>query len=57
MVLAAEEWETVCCFFDFHEIKESPKKTQKPVIKRRVSGHPAQSESQKAFKCEAEVDG
>lgn len=44
-----DERETVCCFLNFQEIRESPKKTQKLVTKRRVSRQPAQSESQKAL--------
>lgn len=36
--------EMVVCFFDFHDIKASPKKIQKPVTERRVSKQPAQSE-------------
>jgi len=47
---STEDLETACCFLDFQEMRESPKKTQYPVIERRVSGQPAQSESQKAFK-------
>jgi hypothetical protein len=51
---SAENRDIVCCFLDFKEIRDSPKKTQKPVMERRVSGHPAQSESQKAFKWKVE---
>ena len=39
----AEDCETVCCFFDFHEIKDSPRKTQNPVTDLLVLGHEAQS--------------
>ena len=48
---SAEDLETVCCFFDFQDIKESPRNTQYPVIDLLVSGQPAQSESEKDFKC------
>jgi hypothetical protein len=44
---SAEDLETVTCFFDFHKINESPKKTQNPVTNLLVLGQPAQSESQK----------
>ena len=44
----AEDCETVCCFFDFHEIKDSPRKTQNPVTDLLVLGHEAQSASQNA---------
>ena len=36
MILPSEELrETVGCFLDFQEIRESPEKTQNPVIERR----------------------
>ena len=38
------------CFFVFHEMGLEPRKTQKPVVERRVTGQPAQSESQKPLK-------
>jgi hypothetical protein len=53
---SAEDQETVFCFFDFQEISDSPKKTQNPVMDRRVSRHPAQFESQKAFKWNSEEE-
>ena len=37
--------DTVCCFLDRHEIKESPRKTQYLVIDYRESGQAAQSAS------------
>ncbi|WMV07950.1 hypothetical protein MTR67_001335 [Solanum verrucosum] len=37
---------TVCYFFDFQEIKESPSFTMYPVTDRLVLAHDAQSESQ-----------
>ena len=52
---SAEDRETVCCFFDFHEIKDSPRKTQKPVTDLLVSGHEAQFASAKAFKCNSNL--
>ena len=38
---SAEDHETVCCFFDFHEIKDSPRKTQNPMTDFLVLGHEA----------------
>lgn len=46
---SAEERDVVDCFFDFQETKESPRKIQKPVTERLVSGQEAQSASQKAL--------
>ena len=45
----ADDQETVCCFLDFQEINDLPRKTQQHVIDLLVSGHPAQSEFEKAF--------
>jgi len=47
----------VCCFLDSQEINESLRKMQKQVTERRVSGHNAQSESQKPFSCKGESLG
>jgi hypothetical protein len=47
----------VACFLDFHDIKESPRKTQYPVTERRESGHVAQSESLEALSCKDEEEG
>lgn len=47
---SAEDPDIVCCFLDFQEIKEDPRKTQKPVMERLVSKQPAQSASQKALR-------
>lgn len=44
-----EDRETVACFLDFHETKESPRKMQKSVMDLQVSGHVAQSESLNAL--------
>ncbi|KAM7518901.1 hypothetical protein LguiB_017863 [Lonicera macranthoides] len=43
---SADERETVFCRFDLQEINDDPRKIQYPVVDLRVSGHPAQSESQ-----------
>ena len=48
---SALDRETVFCFLDFQEINEFPRNIQYPVVDRRVSGHLAQSASQKAFSC------
>jgi hypothetical protein len=40
------ERDTICCFLLCQEIKESPKKKQKPVVERRSVGSPAQSASE-----------
>lgn len=40
---SAELLATTDCFFDFQLTKESPMKTQYPVIDFLVFGHPAQS--------------
>ena len=52
---SAKDRETICFFFDFHEIKDSPRKTQNPVTDLLVSGHKAQSASAKAFKCSSDL--
>ena len=51
----ADDLETDCCFLDFLEIRESPRKTQKPVTNILVSGHEVQSASTKALICNFEV--
>ena len=48
---SVEEREIVCCFLDFHEFKESPRKAQKPVIDRQESEQGVQSASAKARNC------
>ena len=50
-----EDRDTVCCFLDFHEIKESPRKTQNPITDFLVSRQEAQSASAKAFKCKSDL--
>ena len=52
---SAEDRETVACFLDFQEIRESPRKMQNPVTDLRESGQPAQSASQNPLRCSAEV--
>ena len=43
---STEDLDTTCCFLHFQEIKESPRKMQKPKTDLLVSGHAAQSASQ-----------
>jgi len=52
-----DDLETVACFLDFHEIKDSPKKMQNPVMNFLLSGHVAQSESQNPFNYTCELEG
>jgi hypothetical protein len=40
------DWEMTCCFLADQEIRLEPKKIPKPVVERRLSRLPAQSESQ-----------
>ena len=44
MFLLVFMYRVIMCFFDFHEIRESPKKMEYPVTDFRVAGHVAQSE-------------
>ena len=48
---STEDLETIDCFLEHQEIKESPRKTQKRVTDVRVSEQPTHSESQKALSC------
>ena len=45
---SALDRETVVYRFEDHEMREPPKKTQKPDVDLRVSGQPAQSASEYA---------
>lgn len=42
---------------DFQEMREEPRKIQKPIMERRVAGQVAQSESLKAFNWREESAG
>ena len=42
---SVEDFETVCCFLELQETKESPMKMQKPLTDLLLSGQEAQSES------------
>ena len=53
----AEDLDTTPCFLDLQDIKESPKYTAYLVRDLRVSGHPAQSASQKALICNSMLLG
>ena len=39
---------TVGCFLALQEIHVLPRNVHKPIVERRVEGHPTQSESEKA---------
>ena len=51
-----DDLDTMCCFFDFQGTKESPMKTQNPLIDLLVSRQAAQSESAKAFNSMADEE-
>ena len=53
---SAEDLETMDCLLDFHEIRESPKKIQYPVVDHLVSIQDAQSTSMYAFRCKSDLD-
>ena len=53
---SAEDLETIDCFLDFHEIRESPKKMQKLVANLLVSIEDAQFASVYAFKWKSDLD-
>lgn len=56
MYLASEEdLDTTACFLLFHEIRESLRKKQKPVIDLHVSRQVPQSEFKKPFSVGEEV--
>ena len=48
---SADDLETVCCFFDRHEIGLSPKKVQKPLIDMQMIEQLAKSKSLNALIC------
>ena len=54
---SAKDLETMDCFFDLHDVNESPRKTQYPVRDFLVSGHPTQLASQFAFSYKSESQG
>ena len=51
---STEDQDTTYCFLHFQEIKESPKKIQKPKMDLLVSGQAAQSASQYALSFNSE---
>jgi hypothetical protein len=54
---SVEDWEVIDCFLLFQEIRESPKKIQKPVIDLRSIGSLSWSASEYAHSSKKEVDG
>lgn len=48
---SVDDRETVGCFLDFHEIREWPRKIQKPEVDLRVRRHDAQSASENPLSC------
>ena len=54
---SVEDLETIDCFLERQEMRESPRNIQNPVTDRQVSKHPAQSESQKALKLDVVWEG
>ena len=52
---SAKDLETVDCFLDFPDTKESPRKMVYPVTDLLVSRHAAQSASANPFKCKSVV--
>lgn len=51
-----EERDTVVCFLERQEMRDAPRKMQKPVTDLRVKEQEAQSESLKALSCNGESD-
>ena len=51
---SANDLATTYCFLHFHEIKESPKKTQKLEMNLLILGQPAQSAPQQDFRCKVD---
>lgn len=52
---SANDLETVCCFLDFQETKDSLIKTQYHVVCLQVSEHAAQSASAKVLICNSDL--
>ena len=52
---SANDLETVCCFLDFQETKDSLIKTQYHAVYLWVSRHAAQSTSAKALICNSDL--
>ncbi|MDS0108281.1 hypothetical protein QYE93_26110, partial [Enterobacter cloacae subsp. cloacae] len=46
---SVDDIETILYFFEFHETRDVPMKTQYPIVDLRVLGHVAQSESLNPF--------
>jgi len=38
---SAKDWDTICCFLVFRDIREAPKDTNQLVRDHHVKGHPA----------------
>lgn len=51
---SADDLETICYFLDFQETKDSPMKTQYPVVDLQVLGHAAQFASANALICNSD---
>jgi len=54
---SVKDWEIMDCFLLFQEIRESPKKIQKPIIDLQYVGSPLWSASEYAQSSNKEVDG
>lgn len=54
---SAEDRDIVFCVLQRQEIREGPRKIQKPASDLQVSGQPAQSESQNPLSCKSDVEG
>lgn len=52
-----DDFETVACFFDFHDMGESPIKMKHLEVECLVSRHATQSESQNALICRGDEAG
>ena len=47
---SVEDQDTMLCFLEDQEMGLGPRKTSKPVVKRRSEGSPTQSTSEKAVR-------